>query len=220
MFARWLAAAVRCSPRFRRPHALGGLNTGLGSSQMMDTLNSREDVTLGALFLEFAKIGLCGIGSLLAWARRVIVDERHWMNEAEFAETLSLCQFLPGPEIANVSIYVGSKFRGPVGATVAFLGLTAAPLAVGLVLGILYLRYPHLPVIQNILGGISAAAAGMLIATGIKMLMPHRRRPAALFFAMLAFAGIIFVKLPLLAVLAGLVPLSIAGAGVMSRRAE
>jgi len=136
---------------------------------MVDELNSRETVTLGALFLEFAKIGLCGIGSLLAWAHRVIVDERHWMSEAEFAETLSLCQFLPGPENANISIYVGSKFRGPVGATVAFLGLTAAPLAVGLVLGILYLRYPHLPVIQNILGGISAAAAGMLIATGIKM---------------------------------------------------
>ena len=82
---------------------------------MMDTLNSREDVTLGALFLEFGKIGLCGIGSLLVWARRVIVDEQRWMSEAEFAETLSLCQFLPGPEIANVSIYVGSKFRGPIG---------------------------------------------------------------------------------------------------------
>ena len=194
----------------------GGLNTG----SVMNTLNSRADATLGALFLEFAKIGLCGIGSMLVWTRRVIVDERHWMSEAEFAETLSLGQFLPGPEIANISIYVGSKFRGPVGATVAFLGLTAAPLAVGLVLGILYLRYPHLPVIQNILGGISAAAAGMLIATGIKMLMPHRRRPTALFFAMLAFAGIIVAKLPLLAVLAGLVPLSIAVAGVMSPKAE
>ena len=189
-------------------------------SHMADKLNIRETVTLAALFIAFAKIGLCGIGSLLAWAHRVIVDERHWMSEAEFAETLSLCQFLPGPENANISIYVGSKFRGPVGAIVAFLGLTAAPLAVGLVLGIMYLRYPHLPVIQKILGGISAGAAGMLIATGIKMLMPHRRRPAALFFALLAFAGIIFVKLPLLAVLAGLVPLSIAVAGVMSRRAE
>ena len=93
---------------------------------MMDTLNSRADATLGALFLEFAKIGLCGIGSVLVWARRVIVDERHWMSEAEFAETLSLCQFLPGPEIANVSIYVGSKFHGPIGALVALLGLTAA----------------------------------------------------------------------------------------------
>ena len=45
----------------------------------MGTLNSRENVTLGELFLEFAKIGLCGIGSLLAWAHRAIVDERHWM---------------------------------------------------------------------------------------------------------------------------------------------
>ena len=112
----------------------GGLNTG----SVMNTLNSRADATLGALFLEFAKIGLCGFDSLLAWAHRVIVDERHWMSEAEFADTLSLCLFLPGPENANISIYVGSKFRGPVGATVAFLGLTAAPLAVGLVLGILY----------------------------------------------------------------------------------
>jgi len=46
-----------------------------------------KPVLLGALFLEFAKIGLCGIGSVLVWARRVIVDERHWMSEAEFAET-------------------------------------------------------------------------------------------------------------------------------------
>jgi chromate transporter len=93
-------------------------------------------------------------------------------------------------------------------------------LAVGLVFGTLYLRYPHPDVIQKILGGISAAAAGLLIATGIKMLMPHRRRPAAMFFAALAFAGIIFAKLPLLAVLVGLVPLSITVAGLMNLRAE
>src|SRR6267378_1879018 len=123
---------------------------GSGMSQMVDELNSRETVTLGALFLAFAKIGLCGISSLLAWTRRVIVDEKHWMNEAEFAETLSVCQFLPGPEISNISIYVGSKFRGPRGAIVAVLGLTLAPLAVGLLLGTLYLRYPHLPIIRKI----------------------------------------------------------------------
>jgi chromate transporter len=133
---------------------------------------------------------------------------------------LSLCQFLPGPDIANVSIYLGSKFRGALGAIIALLGLTAAPLAVGLVLGTLYLRYPHPAVIQKILGGVSAAAAGLLIATGIKMLMPHRRRPAAMFFTALAFAGIIFAKLPLLAVLVALVPLSIVVAGLMNLRAE
>ena len=87
---------------------------------MMAMLNLREDVTLGALFLEFAKIGLCGIGSMLVWTRRVIVDERHWMSEAEFAETLSLGRFLPGPEIANISIYAGSKFRGLLGRSSPF----------------------------------------------------------------------------------------------------
>ncbi len=33
-------------------------------SQMADKLNFRETVTLAALFIAFAKIGLCGIGSL------------------------------------------------------------------------------------------------------------------------------------------------------------
>jgi chromate transporter len=103
---------------------------------------------------------------------------------------------------------------------VAVLGLTLAPLAVGLLLGTLYLRYPHLPIIRKILGGLSAAAAGLLIATGIKMLLPHRSRPTALFFAALAFAGIIFAKLPLLAVLLGLVPLSIAVAAVEGLRGQ
>ena len=189
-------------------------------SQMVDGPTSRENVTLGALFLAFAKIGLCGISSLLVWTRRVIVDEQHWMSEAEFVETLSVCQFLPGPEISNISVYVGSKFRGSAGAIVALLGLTVAPLAVGLVLGTLYLRYPDLPIIQKILGGLSAAAAGLLIATGIKMLLPHRNRPTALFFAALAFAGIVIAKLSLLIVLLGLVPLSIAVAAIEGLQTE
>ena len=60
--------------------------------------------------------------------------------------------------------------------------------------------------------------------------LPARRSPVhAAFVALrprqwlknlLLFAGIIFAKLPLLTVLVGLVPLSIAVAGVMSLRAE
>ena len=70
-------------------------------------------VTLGALFAGFLKATLCGFGGgLLVWVRRVMVEERHWMSEAEFADTLSLCQFLPGVNFANMSICVGSKFRG------------------------------------------------------------------------------------------------------------
>jgi hypothetical protein len=48
--------------------------------------------------------------------------------------------------------------------------------------------------------------------------MPHRRRPAALLFAAVAFSLILFGNLPLLVVLFGLVPLSIAVAGIQNAR--
>ena len=68
--------------------------------------------------------------------------------------------------------------------------------------------------------GIAATAAGLLIATGIRLLLPHRRRSVALLFAGLAFGLITFAKLPLLAVLFVLVPLSIALAGIEKARAR
>ena len=87
-------------------------------------------------------------------------------------------------------------------------------------LGALYLQYAHLAVLQNILSGLSAAAAGLLIATGIRLLAPHRARRSALLFAALAFAGMVILKLPLLVVLLGLAPLSIAAAGIEHARAR
>ena len=68
--------------------------------------------------------------------------------------------------------------------------------------------------------GFRPTAAGLLIATGIRLLLPHRTRPAALGFAALAFGLVIFGKLPLLIVLFGLVPISIAVAALQTARAR
>src|SRR5215472_3652712 len=61
-------------------------------------------------------------------------------------------------------------------------------------------------------------AAGLLIATGIRRLPPHRARPTALLFAGLAFVGMVFVKLPLLVVLLALALLSVAATAVGNTR--
>lgn len=190
-------------------------------SSAADPAAVRAPVSLGTLFTAFLKAALCGFGGgLLVWTRRVIVDQRRWISEAEFADTLSLCQFLPGANIANLSVCVGSKFRGAPGAIAAFSGLTLLPLALALLLGVGYLQIAHLAMVQRVLGGVSAAAAGLVIATGIRMLLPHRRRPVALLFAALAFSGIVFTRLPLSAVLFGLAPFSIAAPWLMTRRAR
>jgi chromate transporter len=189
---------------------------------MTETVGARrvEDrVTLGALFVGFLKVSLLGFGGGLVWARRIVVDQKRWVDDQEFAEILTLCQFMPGPNIVGITICVGSRLRGPVGAIAAVAGFILIPWTVGLAFGSLCLHYAHLPILQNILGGLSSAAAGLMIATGIRLLMPHRSRQTALLFAALAFTGMVVAKLPLLVVLLGLAPLSIAVAGITSARA-
>jgi chromate transporter len=121
---------------------------------------------------------------------------------------------MPGPNIVGIAVCVGAKLRGAIGAITAVAGFILLPWALGLSLGWLVLQRTHLPLLQNILGGLSAAAAGLIIATGIKLLMPHRARPTALLFTGLAFVGMAFTKLPLLVVLLALAPMSIAATAV------
>jgi chromate transporter len=183
-------------------------------SQMVETRSPDPTVTLGALFIGFLKVSLCGFGGGLMWARRVVVEQRRWISEQEFAETLTLCQLMPGPNIVGIAVCVGSKLRGAIGATAAVAGFILMPWVAGLSLGSLVLQHADLRVVQHILGGLSAAAAGLLIATGIRLLMPHRGRWSALLFAACAFSGMAFTKLPLLVVLFGLAPFSIAATAI------
>src|SRR5213594_974042 len=172
-----------------------------------------EVVSLGALF------GVGGGGGLV-WARRIGVEQRQWITEGEFADIVSLCQFMPGPNIIGIAVCTGARLRGARGTLAAVAGFLLIPWVVGFTLGVALLQHAHLPVLRNILGGLSAAAAGLLIATGIRMLMPHRGRAAALIFAGLAFGLMAVGKLPLLLVLFGLLPLSIGVAGLEHRRAR
>jgi chromate transporter len=181
-----------------------------------------QAVPLAALFTAFLAVSLYGVGGGggVVWARRIAVEKHRWLTDSEFADIVSLCQFMPGPNIAGIAVCVGAKMRGTIGTIAAVSGFLVIPWAIGLSVGLLLLRYVHLLVVRNILGGIAATAAGLLIATGIRLLMPHRRRPAALLFAGLAFGLITFAKLALLAVLFVLVPLSIAIAGIEKARAR
>ena len=181
-----------------------------------------EVVPLGALFAAFLKVSLFGVGGGggLVWARRIGVEQRQWISEQEFADIVSLCQFMPGPNIIGIAVCTGARLRGARGTLAAVAGFLLIPWAIGFTLGVVLLQHAHLPLLRNILGGLSATAAGFLIATGIRMLMPHRGRAAALIFAGLAFGLMAVGKLPLLVVLFALLPLSSGVAGLEHRRAR
>ncbi len=52
--------------------------------------------TLFRLFLGFLSVGMYGLGGVLPWARRMVVEQKRWLTAVEFTDMLRLCQFLPG----------------------------------------------------------------------------------------------------------------------------
>jgi chromate transporter len=166
-------------------------------------------VTVLALFLVFAEISLSSFGGAIAWARIVLVERRGWLSERQFAELLGLCQSVPGPSLVNLAIYLGTRQHGVVGAVAAASGFLLPPLVVLLPLGILYQQGAQVEVVRLALHGVAAAAAGMLLATGLKMAQAYWREPTALLMAGLAVLGVGVLRWPLLAVLLLLAPFSI-----------
>jgi chromate transporter len=142
----------------------------------------------------------------------MLVEERRWLSAEEFTDTMSLCQFLPGPNIVNVAVCVGARFHGARGALAAFAGLMAAPFAIVLGLGVLYTQYGDLPAVSSAFRGISAAAAGFIVAMGLKMAASRRLRSAMALFAVITFISIALVRLPLGVFLLVAAPVSVAAA--------
>ena len=150
-----------------------------------------------------------GFGGVLPLARRMIVEERRWLSAAEFNDLLALCQFLPGPNVCNLSVALGARFHGVIGSVTALGGLLAAPVVVALGLGGLYARYGGLPVVQHAFMGLAAAASGLVLATALKILWPLRAAPLDLAVAAVAVVAILVLRLPLLPTMLVLAPLSV-----------
>jgi chromate transporter len=166
--------------------------------------------SLPVLFGSFLSVGLLGFGGVLPLARRMIVDQRRWLSAAEFTDTLSLCQFLPGANICNVAVTLGGRWHGPAGSVTALCGLLAAPIAVVISLGAVYLRWRGEPVVAHAFAGLSAAASGLVLSTGVRIASPIRNRPRAIAVTAATVAALVLLRLPLFVVLIVLVPISIA----------
>jgi chromate transporter len=172
------------------------------------------------LFVAFAKMSLAGFGGVLVWARRGIVDQHRWMTAEEFNETFALCHFLPGPNIVNLSVVFGSRFRGIAGGIAAFAGLVGPPMVIATVLAAVYARYGEIDALRRILAGVSCAAVGLLIAVVFKMMTPliKKRDVVGLLIMVAVFIAIGLLRLPLQAVLLVAIPLSLAITYVVRRR--
>jgi chromate transporter len=172
--------------------------------------------TLLELFIAFAIISVCGFGGVLAWSRRMLVEQRGWMTAEDFNDAYALCQFLPGPNVVNLSVVFGRRIRGPLGSAVALVGLIGPPFIIVTLIGVIYARFGEVAALQRMLLGVAAAAVGLVMGTCAKMALPlfKDRLGLAPLIALATFASVGVLRWPIYEALAVLVPLSIAIAWV------
>lgn len=165
--------------------------------------------TRAALFLGYAKIGLLGFGGVAAIARHVIVEERRWLSERDYAEVLAVGQILPGPNVGNAAVMIGRRFHGLAGALVATSGLYIGPLAVLLLLATAYEAFATLPAVRAAMHGVAAAAAGLVLGMALKMGTKLKPPPELLAVGVLSLLAGWLLRLPLPVIVLALGPLGV-----------
>lgn len=94
----------------------------------------------------FTGLGLTSFGgptAHLGYFKTAFVDKRKWLTEADYANTVALCQFLPGPASSQVGMVVGFRRAGYLGMLMAWLAFTL-PSAVALTAFALLIKDSHL----------------------------------------------------------------------------
>jgi chromate transporter len=161
------------------------------------------------LFLAFTRIGLLAFGGAAALSRAVVVQEKRWLAERDYAEILAVGQVLPGPNVGNTSVMVGRRFHGLTGALAASSGFYAVPLVLLTGLLLLYDTFGDDPVVGAFMQGIAAAAAGMVVGTALKMAGKLRPPPEAVAVGLLACAAAAWLRLPLPLIVLLLAPVAV-----------
>ncbi len=159
------------------------------------------------LFVSFSLLALQGFGGVLAIVQRELVEEKQWLTREEFLEDWAVAQILPGPNVVNLSLMIGDRYFGFRGALAALAGMLTFPLVIVLVLAALFGGVADTPAAQGALRGMGAVAAGLITATGIKLMGALKHNvlglPVCWGLAVLSFVAIGLLRWPLVWVLLG-----------------
>ena len=166
---------------------------------------------LADLFGGMLQVALSSFGGgLSAWSQRIVVEQRRWMTNEDFLTGLTVARLFPGPNQINMAVYIGTTFRGLPGALVALAGMLLVPFSLLMLLGLLYFHVHRIPEVDRVLAGVAAAAAGMALSMGFKILDTYWRDPVALLLASATFLAMVVLHVRLIPLVLLTAPLAMA----------
>ncbi|MBK8441137.1 MAG: chromate efflux transporter [Rhodobacter sp.] len=159
---------------------------------------------LSELTRTFARIGCLSFGgpaAQIALMHRVVLDEKAWVDEADYLRALSFCMLLPGPEAMQLATWIGWRLHGVKGGLIAG-GLFVLPGAlVVLALSLVYAAFGQVPLVSALFTGVQAAVIAIVVEALIRVSRRALKSREALLIAIAAFLGLFVLRLPFPAII-------------------
>jgi len=124
----------------------------------------KEHPTIQQLFFSFLRMGATAFGgpSIVAYIRKMAVEQKGWMEPGEFNAGVAFCQLIPGATAMQMAAYVGLSMRGMAGAAVSFVGFGLPAFFLMLSFAILYTRTGDVPVVASVFSGLQAVVVAIM----------------------------------------------------------
>ena len=127
------------------------------------------------LFLGFLEVGCFSFGGAYAAIPliRDVVLSYGWLNEEMLTYMIAVSESTPGPIMINLATYVGSSQAGFLGAFIATLAVVLPSFAIILLITALLKTVIRHPYVQAVLQGLKPCVIGIILATGVYMLLQN-----------------------------------------------
>ena len=137
------------------------------------------------LFLHYVSLSLLSLGGAIAAApemHRYLVDEQHWLTDAQFSTSITIAKAAPGPNVLfvalmgwNIGLNAGDMRTGLLGMAVCMIGI----LLPSTIFTYLATRWVHrnreLRSVRAFKLGMAPIVVGLVFATGWILASAHSR---------------------------------------------
>lgn len=127
---------------------------------------------LSSIYLGFLKIGAFAFGggyAMIPYMQQVIVNQNHWVTNAQFSSYFGLVQIASGPVTVNLSTYIGFKLDGIMGALMAVLGIATIPFILVSIACVVFEKLKNSKTWKDALKGMKPALIGLILSAAVSV---------------------------------------------------
>lgn len=161
------------------------------------------------MFLTFLKIGAFTFGggfAMIPIIQKEVVENKKWIKNEEFIDTISIAQSSPGPIAVNSSIFVGYKIEGLKGALICTMGTVLPSFVIILVVAVFFTQFNNNPIFEKVFLGIRPVVVALIFSAVYQLITKAHLGYKDLAIAVVAAATIVLFDItPIYIILVGVI---------------